>query len=64
MYESSLDAGPRPDTAFTFDQAKAKRDLIRLLFMARRSRHTFLIYLLGLALEEIKNIESGRPSDI
>jgi hypothetical protein len=64
MYETGLDAGTRPEAVSSFNPEQARGEMAKLLFTARRSRHIFLIYLLGLVLEEIRNIESGRPSNI
>lgn len=64
MFEAGLDIGSRRDTASRFSPMEARRSVSRLLLMARGSRHIFLIYLLGLVLEEIRNIENGRSSEL
>ncbi|MCM2294688.1 hypothetical protein NAC44_20380 [Allorhizobium sp. BGMRC 0089] len=33
-----------------------------LIDQARKSKHFFLIYLLGMAMQELENIERGEPT--
>lgn len=64
MSEVGLEAGSSRDASSTFNSPEARHSVGKLLFMARGSRHIFLIYLLGLVLEEIRNIENGRASEL
>lgn len=46
------------------DTEMAQASLTVILEMARRSRQVFLVYLIGLAMAELQNIERGEPTEI
>lgn len=48
----------------TIDTEMAQASLTVILEMARRSRQVFLVYLIGLAMAELQNIERGEPTEI
>ena len=56
MYK--LDSQPQ------LDAPMARSHLTMVLETARRSRHWFLVYLIGLAMAELRNIERGEPTDL
>lgn len=48
----------------SIDTEMAHASLTVILEMARRSHHVFLVYLIGLAMAELQNIERGEPTEI
>ncbi|MGD9476679.1 hypothetical protein [Shinella sp. G-2] len=56
MYK--LDSQPQ------IDAQMARSNLTMVLETARRSRHWFLVYLIGLAMAELRNIERGEPTEV
>lgn len=45
------------------DIAYTRMQLREMLENARKSGNVFLIYILGMAVEELRNIERGTPTD-
>ncbi|OLP50044.1 hypothetical protein BJF91_11905 [Allorhizobium taibaishanense] len=46
------------------DAEKMQSDVRKLINKARSSEYYFLIYILGMALQELDNIEKGYPTSI
>lgn len=46
------------------DISKVRQEILNTVQAARQGGHLFLIYLLAMVLEEITNIERGRPTEL
>lgn len=46
------------------DISKVRQELLNTVHAARQGGHLFLIYLLAMVLEELTNIERGRPTEL
>lgn len=50
------------DTTFLYDADTAAKEVLRLKADAVSAGQLFLAYLISLAYEEIRNIQSGKPT--
>ncbi len=46
------------------DISKVRQELLNTVHAARQGGHLFFIYLLAMVLEELTNIERGRPTEL